>query len=76
MKEFRPELVVVDILQQHIAEQLKSDKKTRSVPVLLMTGYTSRPKLSDMPAEDVIEKPFNLPLLEKKIERLIKSNHH
>ncbi len=36
-----------------------------------MTGYTVRPKVSQMPAEDVIEKPFNLSLLEKKIERLL-----
>jgi two-component system alkaline phosphatase synthesis response regulator PhoP len=71
VKEFRPELVIVDVLQKDVAEQLKENEKTRSVPVLLMTGYTLKQMNSPVPADDTIEKPFNLPLLEKKIERLI-----
>lgn len=71
MKDFAPELIIVDVLQNEVAEQLKADAATRSVPVLLMTGYTLRSKAIQIPAEDVIEKPFNLPLLEKKIERLL-----
>jgi DNA-binding response OmpR family regulator len=71
MKEFNPELVIIDILQKHIAEDIKNNEETRSVPILLMTGYTLRQKISHVPSDDVIEKPFNLPLLEKKIEKLI-----
>lgn len=71
MKEFAPELVMVDILQKDVAEQLKTNRRTRSVPVILMTGYTVRQLTSQLPVDDTIEKPFNLPLLEKKIERLI-----
>lgn len=74
MKEFDPELVIVDVLQKEVAEQLKTNKKTRAVPVLLMTGYTSVPANSQLPVDDTIEKPFNLPLLEKKIARLIKKS--
>ncbi|MEP6952346.1 MAG: response regulator [Ginsengibacter sp.] len=74
MKEFTPELVIVDVLQKEVAEQLKTDKKTRAVPVLLMTGYSSRPVNNEIPVDDTIEKPFNLPLLEKKIERLIQKS--
>jgi len=70
MKEFAPELVIVDVIQKEVAEQLKTNKKTRSVPVLLMTGYTLRQLGSQLPVDDTIEKPFNLHLLEKKIERL------
>jgi response regulator RpfG family c-di-GMP phosphodiesterase len=49
---------------------MKTDKKTRSVPVLLMTGYSLRQKNNLLPVDGIIEKPFNLPLLEKKIEKL------
>ena len=71
MKEFAPELVIVDVLQKEVAEQLKTHNDTSSVPVLLMTGYTLRAKNHLLPVDDVIEKPFNLPLLEEKIEKLI-----
>jgi len=74
MKEFSPELVIVDVIQKEVAEQLKINKKTRSVPVLLMTGYTLRQMNNQLPVDDTIEKPFNLHLLEKKIERLIRKS--
>ena len=73
IKEFRPGLVLVDVLQKEVVEQLKSNKKTSSVPVLLMTGYTLRQINKQLPVDDTIEKPFNLPLLEKKIEKLMKT---
>ena len=71
VKEFNPRVVLVDVLQKEVIEQLKSDEETRTIPVLLMTGYTVRQKNPHVPADDIIEKPFNLNLLEKKIEKLI-----
>src|SRR5687768_6132054 len=71
MKEFDPELVLVDVLQKEVVERLKTDEETSSVPVLLMTGYTLQAKNHRLPVDDTIEKPFNLQLLEKKIEKLI-----
>src|SRR5438045_4171000 len=63
VEKFNPKVVLVDILQKEVVEDLKSDKKTSSIPVILMTGYTIKHKLSQIPADDVIEKPFNLNLL-------------
>jgi two-component system response regulator ResD len=71
MTSFKPELVIVDVMQMDVADDLKTSKKTNAVPVLLMTGYTMRQMRTQTTADDMIEKPFNLPLLEKKIERLI-----
>ena len=71
VKEFNPRVVLVDVLQKDVIEQLKEDVETRTIPVLLMTGYTMRQKNPRVPADDTIEKPFNLNLLEKKIEKLI-----
>ena len=59
------------MLQKDVAIQLKSHSKTRSIPILLMTGYTLRGSNGKVPADDIIEKPFNLSLLEKKIENLM-----
>jgi DNA-binding response OmpR family regulator len=70
MKEFKPGLVLVDVMQKDAADTIKKNRTTAKIPVLLMTGYTSRPVNSQVPADDRIEKPFNLTLLEKKIERL------
>lgn len=70
MNKFAPQLVIVDVLQNQVVKKLKGTEH-RSVPVLLMTGYTRRPKDYQLPVDDTIEKPFDLPLLEKKIERLI-----
>jgi hypothetical protein len=36
-----------------------------------MTGYTSRQHSLQVAVEDVIEKPFDLNLFEKKIQKLI-----
>ncbi len=71
MSDFKPSLVIADILQAGAVKLIKSDKKTKDVPVILMTGYTLKEKLPEVEIEDIIEKPFNLDLLQKKIERLI-----
>ena len=75
IKEFVPELIIVDVLQGEMVEQLKNRKETSAVPVLLMTGYSLRQINNRLPVDDIIEKPFNLPLLEKKIERLIQRSN-
>jgi DNA-binding response OmpR family regulator len=71
VKHFEPGLVLVDVLQKDIIAQLKNGETTQSIPIILMTGYALRHKPPEMPVDDMIEKPFNLNLLEKKIEKLI-----
>ncbi|MEP6617094.1 MAG: response regulator [Ginsengibacter sp.] len=71
VKEYNPRLIIVDVLQKEVVETLRIDEETSKVPVLLMTGYTQRQNLSTIQVDDMIEKPFNLRLLEKKIERLV-----
>jgi DNA-binding response OmpR family regulator len=70
IKEFSPKLIMVDVLQKAVVEQLKNTPETSSLPILLMTGYTLRSNNNQIPADDTIEKPFNLPLLERKIKKL------
>jgi DNA-binding response OmpR family regulator len=73
VNNFAPDLVLVDILQSKVVEQLKSDNQSKQIPVILMTGYTlSKQPLKTDIVDDVIEKPFNPKVLEKKIENVLK----
>ena len=71
VKDFNPQLLIVDVLQKDVVEKLKQNHETSHLPVLLMTGYTQRQNLTSSGANDTIEKPFNLRILEKKIEKLV-----
>ena len=71
IRELHPSLLIVDVMQKDLLPYLKKTKDLSSVPILLMTGYTTGHRHSESLADDVIEKPFNLPLLQKKIETLI-----
>ena len=75
VKEFIPDVVLVDELQKEVLKDLKKYKTTNSTPVLLMTGYTTRSEDYKLPVDDIIEKPFNVYLLEKKIEKLSQARH-
>ena len=70
VRKFCPELIIVDVMQKNVAIQLKGEYRPRNIPILLMTGYTLRGANNEIPANDTIEKPFNLSLLERKIESL------
>src|SRR5258706_6560646 len=68
VRNFNPDVVLVDAMQGTVAEKLKTDEETREIPIVLMTGHTLPKKTPIVDkADDVIEKPFNLPLLEQKI---------
>ncbi len=71
VKEFRPNVVLVDILQKKVAEELKRNVETAEVPMLLMSGYTNSLTSLEVEPDDVIEKPFSLHLLQQKIENLL-----
>ena len=73
IKEFVPDLLLIDILQVDVLKELKSLVQSREIPVIVMTGNTiSDPQKFKSLADDMIEKPFEPKLLEKKIERFLK----
>lgn len=71
MEDFKPQLVLVDVLQKKAVEDIKNNGESSKIPVILMTGYTLRGDAVKIHANDVIEKPFDLPLLQQKIKKLI-----
>lgn len=73
MREFKPGIVMADIIQQQVISDLKQNEHTCDIPVMLMSGYTKRQDSLHLKADDIIEKPFNLPLLEFKLNKLLKN---
>ena len=71
MKDFKPSLVIIDILQYAIADDIKANPQFKNTPMLLMTGYTSTYTPKNLLVDDSIEKPFDLPLFESKIKALL-----
>jgi DNA-binding response OmpR family regulator len=72
IKKFDPDLIFIDITHSDLISTLKVHHENKFVPMLLMTGNTFREATRKLPVDDAIEKPFNLGLLEEKIETLLR----
>ena len=74
INEFAPDLLLIDVHQVNVLKELKSLVHSKEIPVILMTGNTviDHHKFINL-ADDVIEKPFNPKLLEKKIGKFLKN---
>ncbi|MEO6637963.1 MAG: response regulator [Ginsengibacter sp.] len=70
LKDFNPKLIIIDVDQRSVIPSIKS--YSRAIPLLLMTGYTSHGAANSLPVDDIIEKPFTLELLGKKVDQLMK----
>ena len=66
--EFNPELIIIDIAEKEMIPSIKSHDST--LPLLLMTGYAYRGSYSDLPVDNIIEKPFTIELLQSKINKI------
>ena len=72
IKSFQPDLLLVDVLQEMVAKKVRSNARTKSIPILLMTGYTNTSRtFSKEDVDDIIEKPFQPAVLEVKIRKLL-----
>lgn len=71
VKRFRPQLLLIDVFYKDVIEELKTIDKINRIPILLMTGYSHDGHSERAEVSDTIEKPFDLSLLQQKIERLL-----
>lgn len=69
IRTFEPQLIIIDINQQEVIPAIKNYDS--SLLLLLMTGYIYHQTYSGLPVDDIIEKPFSLELLEKKVDQLM-----
>lgn len=73
VKDFRPDLLLIDVLKEGVARELKSSEKTKNIPVILMTGYTiTSQNISHEHVDALIEKPFDPNALDKIISKILK----
>jgi DNA-binding response OmpR family regulator len=70
MKEYKPDVVLIDVLQNEVAIKIKEDEKLSNTPIVLMTGHV-KDNFKNI-ADDVIAKPFEPKELEKKIKKFLK----
>src|SRR5215212_6219134 len=73
VKDFAPDLILIDILKEMVATKLKSSEETKNIPVIMMTGYThTQQNIPKEHVDDIIEKPFDPKVLDKKIRACLK----
>jgi DNA-binding response OmpR family regulator len=72
IKDFNPDLVIIDVLQKDALDILKTSAP--DIPIILMTGETLRDRNVELEVNDVIEKPFVFDLLESMIRKHIRAN--
>jgi DNA-binding response OmpR family regulator len=72
IKDFNPDLVIIDVLQKDALNILKTSAP--NIPIILMTGETLRDRNVELEVNDVIEKPFVFDLLESKIRKHVGAN--
>lgn len=74
-----PDLILLDLLIPKISgfdffEQLRKDKKTSSIPVIVISALTdkkSENKAIELGAIDFISKPVDIPYLIKRVESIL-----
>ncbi len=75
----RPDLIILDVMMPRrngfqVCRLFKSDAKTSEIPVILLTAKNQEEDRywgQDCGADEYITKPFNTPMLEKVVERLL-----
>jgi DNA-binding response OmpR family regulator len=69
--KFNPGIILVDQAQVNVVSEIKKHSAYASIPVILMTGYTTRHMPLEKSFDAVIEKPFHPEALEKLIKKYI-----
>jgi len=83
LKEQMPDLFIIDMQIQEstkstlaFIKDLSKSKHTKDIPVIIISAYVTRENIKDeLPwfnLENVIEKPFNVDTIAKKVKELLK----
>ena len=78
-KNERPNLILLDIMADgvdgyNVCMKLKSDRDTRNIPVVIISGKVERDSIircHNLGVNDFIAKPFNLPTLLGKLGKFL-----
>lgn len=81
IQDFNPDFIISDILMPNVTglelvQQLKKDIATCHIPIILLTSLSERDdviKGYEVGADDYITKPFDMPILENKIQAIMRN---
>ncbi len=72
MREFKPDVVVIDVLQIEAAKKIKQEKELLNTAIIVMAGYNLTTDDYKIVADEVVDKPFNPKQIEEKIYKVLK----
>jgi CheY-like chemotaxis protein len=76
-----PKVIILDVFMPGVdgleaCKTLKTQEKTRGIPIIMMTGFGIMPAQAEMvEAEDLVFKPFNLGDLLMRVKAISKVGH-
>ncbi|MBI4100478.1 response regulator [Candidatus Microgenomates bacterium] len=76
IREFPADLIILDFLLpgkngKEIASELKSNKKTKHIPIVMISAHVSADPASDFYADDFLAKPFSINDLLTSIKKFL-----
>ena len=79
----RPDIILLDIMMPdmsgwEILKKIKENPNWKSIPVIFLTARTDRvaKNAGDFLADDYIEKPFKIPELKQRIDKILDNMYH
>jgi len=80
-KSESPNAIILDIMMPGIdgietCRRLKAEEQTRFIPVIMATGFgTTKTESTEVGADDIIYKPFNLSDLAVRLKSVLRIEH-
>jgi len=71
IEEFKPHIIIVDVQQKSFLNLVNDNPAFNKLPTILLSGRNFAPDRKDVQADEVVEKPFELELLDIKIKKLV-----
>ncbi|MEA2107245.1 MAG: response regulator, partial [Bacteroidota bacterium] len=82
LKSYTPQLILLDLLMPNengfdLLRKLKSNNDLKVIPIIIVTAFANKENkviAKDLGAEDVIEKPINIPDFLEKVYKVLGVN--
>ncbi|HYD35442.1 MAG TPA: response regulator [Vitreimonas sp.] len=77
LEKVKPDLLLIDLWMPQIGgaeitKKLKADPKTKKIPVIILSANKDTENVAkSVGADDFIQKPFDIDVLEEKVEKFV-----